>query len=102
VVLRGVCAVLFGLGAFVRRGITLAALVILYGAYALADGVPAVGAAMAGRRSGALPWGELLAGLAAIAAAVVTFRWPGPGSVVRVDLGESVPGVGRDRKTGGQ
>ena len=93
---------LLGLGAFVRRAITLVALAILYGAYALAAGVPAVGAAMTGRRSGAVPWGVLLSGLAAIAATVVTFRRPGPRSGVRVDLGKSVPGVGQDRRTGGQ
>jgi len=77
VVLRGVCAVLFGLCAFVWPGITLGALVILYGAYALADGVLAVLAAVTSRRSGEFPWGLLLAGLAAIAAGVVTFLWPG-------------------------
>lgn len=77
VVLRGVCAVLFGLGAFAWPGITLAVLVLLYGAYALADGVLAVVAALAGRQPGGFPWGMLLAGLAAIAAGVVTFLWPG-------------------------
>ena len=42
VVLRGVCAILFGLAAFAWPGITLAVLILLYGAYALADGVLAV------------------------------------------------------------
>jgi uncharacterized membrane protein HdeD (DUF308 family) len=36
-VLRGVCAVLFGVGAFVWPGITLALLILFYGAYALVE-----------------------------------------------------------------
>jgi len=38
IVLRGVVAVLFGVLAIAWPGITLAALVIVWGAYALADG----------------------------------------------------------------
>jgi uncharacterized membrane protein HdeD (DUF308 family) len=77
IVLRGVAAVIFGLGAFLWPGITLAALVLLYGAYALVEGVLAVAAAVAGRRAGAFPWGMLLTGIAGIAAGILTFLWPG-------------------------
>jgi uncharacterized membrane protein HdeD (DUF308 family) len=77
ILLRGVCAVLFGLGAFVWPGVTLAVLVLLYGAYALVDGVLAVAWALIGRRPGAFPWGVLLAGLGGIAIGVLTFLWPG-------------------------
>ena len=77
IVLRGVCAVLFGIGAFVWPGITLAALVLLYGAYALVEGVLAVAAALAGRRPGTFPWGVLLAGLVAIVVGVLTILMPG-------------------------
>ena len=42
IVLRGVAGVLFGVLAFVWPGLTLAALVIVWGAYALADGVLAL------------------------------------------------------------
>jgi uncharacterized membrane protein HdeD (DUF308 family) len=77
IVLRGVAAVLFGLGAFLWPGLTLAALVLLYGAYALADGILAVAWAIVNRRAGSFPWGMLLAGLASIVVGVLTFLWPG-------------------------
>ena len=77
IVLRGVCAVLFGLGAFAWPGITLAVLVLLYGAYALIEGVLAVAWALMGRHEGPFPWGVLLAGLAGVAVGVVTFLYPG-------------------------
>lgn len=70
--LRGVCAVLFGLMAFAWPGLTLAALVLLYGAYALTDGVFAI---VVGVRGGL--GGLILVGLLGIAAGVVTFFWPG-------------------------
>ena len=77
ILLRGICAVLFGLAAFMWSGVTLAVLVLLYGAYALADGVLAVLWALVKRPSGAFPWGVFLAGLAGIAFGVMTFLWPG-------------------------
>jgi uncharacterized membrane protein HdeD (DUF308 family) len=77
IVLRGLCAVLFGVGAFAWPGITLAVLVLLYGAYALVEGVLAVAWALVGRHAGAFPWGVLLAGLAGMAIGVVTFMSPG-------------------------
>src|SRR5262245_61148798 len=46
--LRGICAILFGVLTFVWPGITLLTLVLLYGAYALADGVLALAEAVMG------------------------------------------------------
>jgi uncharacterized membrane protein HdeD (DUF308 family) len=77
IVLRGVCAILFGLCAFFWPGITLAVLVLFYGAFALADGILAVIWSFVGRREGAFPWGMLLAGLLGIVVGVMTFIWPG-------------------------
>lgn len=77
IALRGVFAVLFGLGAFLWPGITLAVLVLFYGAYLIVDGILAVVWAIARRRGGAFPWGMFLAGLASIGAGLVTFLWPG-------------------------
>jgi uncharacterized membrane protein HdeD (DUF308 family) len=77
-VLRGVLAILFGLGTLVMPGITLAALILLYAIYALGDGIVAAIAAFTQRRQGeAFPWSVLLIGLVSIAAGVVTFMYPG-------------------------
>lgn len=86
IVLRGLCAVLFGVGAFAWPGITLAVLISLYGAYALVEGVLGVAGAMMGRREGAFPWGVLLAGLAGIAIGMITFMSPGVTAIALVYL----------------
>jgi uncharacterized membrane protein HdeD (DUF308 family) len=77
VVLRGVAAVFFGVLAFAWPGITLAILVIVWGAYALADGVLALVAAYRVRDQGKPFWSVVIVGLLGIAAGIVTFVWPG-------------------------
>ena len=77
IVLRGVAAVLFGVLAFLWPGITLAALVIVWGAYALADGVLSLIAAYRVRDRGKPFWALVIVGLLGIAAGIVTFIWPG-------------------------
>jgi len=76
IVLRGVVAVLFGVLAIAWPSITLAALVIVWGAYALADGVLALIAAWRVRDQGRPFWSLLIVGLLGIGAGVVTFLWP--------------------------
>jgi uncharacterized membrane protein HdeD (DUF308 family) len=74
--LRGVAGILFGIITFVWPGISLAALVFLWGAYAFADGVLAIVTAV--RRRGADRWWLLLLqGIVGIGAGVVTWLWPG-------------------------
>jgi uncharacterized membrane protein HdeD (DUF308 family) len=77
VVLRGVMGILFGLVTFVAPGISLAALVLVFGAYALVDGVLAIVSAIRRRGASDRWWVLLLAGLAGVAAGVVTLVWPG-------------------------
>jgi len=75
-VIRGVVALIVGIVAFVWPGITLAALVILFGAYALIDGVVSfIGAWKASRAHER--WGVLvLEGIAGIVASAVAILWP--------------------------
>lgn len=75
--LRGLLGVLFGLVAFVMPLPTLVALVWLFGAYALLDGVFSLAAAWR-RRPGDPPWWALLlSGVAGVAAGIISFVWPG-------------------------
>ena len=76
-VLRGCFDVLFGITAFVWPGITLAVLVLLYGAFALIDGSFAIAAVLVGRTRGMPSWALLVEGLAGIAVGAITFFWPG-------------------------
>jgi uncharacterized membrane protein HdeD (DUF308 family) len=79
---RGVLAIIFGLIALLYPGIALLALIYVFGAYALLDGVLAVVVAIQERRS--LPrWGWLLVeGLAGIILGILAFAWPGATALV--------------------
>jgi uncharacterized membrane protein HdeD (DUF308 family) len=74
--LRGVTAILFAILAIFWPGITATALVLLFGIYALIDGIFALLAALRERqrhgRSGAL----LLEGILDILIAILAFAWP--------------------------
>ena len=73
---RGIASILFGIIAFAWPGITLAVLVLLFGAYAFVDGVSALVVAV---QRGARPhrWLLVIDGLFGVAAGVVTLFWPG-------------------------
>jgi uncharacterized membrane protein HdeD (DUF308 family) len=74
--LRGMVAALFGLAALVWPGVTLTALVLLFGAYALADGLLALSVSLPDRREFEHGWALLLKGLAGIAFGVLIYPWP--------------------------
>ncbi len=73
--LRGIAGIVFGVIAFVWPGITLASLVLLFGAYALVDGVIHLVATFR-RRVSEPRWLLALEGIVGIAAGILTFRWP--------------------------
>ena len=77
IALRGLAGIIFGIITFIAPGITLAVLVLLFGAYAFADGVLAIVSAV--RRRGTTDrWGMLLLeGIVGVAAGLVTLFWPG-------------------------
>ena len=74
--LRGVLGILFGIGAFVWPGLTLAALILVFGAYAFVDGIFAVVAGIDMRRQMDHWWLLVLEGAAGIILGVLTFRSP--------------------------
>jgi len=71
--LRGLVAVLFVLLTFLLPGITLATLVLLFGAYALADGIFNV---IAFFKVASHQWALLIEGVIGVIAGVLTFAWP--------------------------
>ena len=85
-VLRGLVAIVVGIIALALPGITLGALVILFGAYSLIDGIAAVMAAYRSSRTGER-WGVLLfEGVAGIITAAVAFLWPAITALVLIYL----------------
>jgi uncharacterized membrane protein HdeD (DUF308 family) len=78
--LRGLVAVLFGIAALMLPGVMLWALVALFGAYALVDGIFALISAFrreARREVRGERWGPLLfEGVIGILIGVLTFIWP--------------------------
>ena len=73
---RGLAAIAFGIMTFVMAGITLAVLVMLFGAYAVFDGAVAVWAALGSRKNNPSWWMLLLAGLVGIGLGLLTFVTP--------------------------
>jgi uncharacterized membrane protein HdeD (DUF308 family) len=75
IALRGLAAVLFGILAFVWPGMTLAVLVLLFGAYALVDGILGILAAFRGDTQHR--WALALEGVVSVLAGLAAFAWPG-------------------------
>ena len=78
--LRGIAAIVLGILAFALPGMTLAVLVLLFGAYALVDGVLAVIAAF--RADAQHRLAMAVEGVVSILAGVVAFVWPGIAALV--------------------
>jgi uncharacterized membrane protein HdeD (DUF308 family) len=75
--IRGVLGIVFGLIAIFLPGVTMLSLVLVFSAYALADGVFAIMASVRAMRQHER-WGFLLLeGIVNIVAAAIAFLWPG-------------------------
>ena len=81
--LRGIAAIAFGLLAFSWPGLTLLTLVLMWGIYAIADGILALWAAIASKGGEIAPrWWLAVVGIAGILAGALAFVWPGMTALV--------------------
>ncbi len=76
VTLRGVLAILFGILAFVWPAITLLTLIVIFGAYAIVDGVVAIVTGLMHTKDSPRWWIFLLEGLIDIAVGVIALILP--------------------------
>jgi len=75
--LRGLVAIAFGVLAWLQPGISLATLVLLFGAYTMADGILGIWIAITGRQENEHWWVLLLGGLLGTGIGILTFLAPG-------------------------
>jgi uncharacterized membrane protein HdeD (DUF308 family) len=76
-VIRGIAAIVFGVIAFLYPGLTIAVLVLLFGAWVLVDGVFRIVGAI-GHRASDSDWGfNLIIGILGIIIGFLTFHAPG-------------------------
>ena len=80
--MRGVAAVIFGLLTVMNPGITLAVLILFFGAFSLIDGILAVIAAIRNRKAESHWVTLLIGGIAGIIIGVCTFLAPGISAIV--------------------
>lgn len=74
--IRGILAVLFGIIATTWPGLTLAMLIIFFGAFALIHGLMTVFGSIMGRRQAEDWWIVLLEGIIGVVIGIMTFAWP--------------------------
>lgn len=86
-VLRGVLAIIFGVFAFLLPDLTLAALVLLFGAYAIVDGGFAIWAVIVGEvPRGDRWWSLLIEGMLGIVAGLIALLLPAITAIALVYL----------------
>jgi uncharacterized membrane protein HdeD (DUF308 family) len=83
-VLRGVLAILFGVSAFIWPGITLLTLIVLFGVYAIFDGLVALWTGLSRTKESPRWWTFLLEGLLGIGAGIAALVWPGLATLVLI------------------
>jgi uncharacterized membrane protein HdeD (DUF308 family) len=74
--LRGVIAIVFGIAVFAQPEISLKTLILLFGVFALADGIANMSSAIGGQEDDENWWVLLVAGLCGIGVGVLTFFNP--------------------------
>jgi uncharacterized membrane protein HdeD (DUF308 family) len=77
VLLRGIAAIVFGILAFGWPGITLLALMLLFGVYAVMDGVAAIAFGFSGRAEHGTIWPLVAIGALGVLAGLIAILMPG-------------------------
>jgi len=85
-VVRGLVAIAFGILALTQPEQTLLALVLVFGIYALVDGIFAIIFGLASMRHFDRWWAVLLQGIAGVIIGLLTFFWPGITALVLLYL----------------
>lgn len=109
VLVRGVFTILFGALAVFWPGITVLALVILFGAYAVVDGMTAI---VMGARRHSGRWVLVFVGFLGVIAGIIALVWPGISALallyviafwaIVTGVGSIVSGFGLTRDAGGR
>src|SRR5262249_23942650 len=84
--LRGLVAILFALIAFFWPGLTATALVLIFGAYAMLDGIFALVAALPAARRHARSGSLLVEGILNVLIGVIIFLWPAAALIALIYL----------------
>lgn len=84
VVLRGVLAVLFGLATFLWPGLSWLVLILMFGVYAIVDGIFAITAGVMGSKYSQRWWVFLLEGIISLAAGIIVVMRPGLTSLILI------------------
>jgi uncharacterized membrane protein HdeD (DUF308 family) len=77
IAIRGAIAVIFGILALIWPGLTVLTLIIFFGAFAIVDGVFAIGSAIRRAERRVEWWPELIEGVLGIIIGLIAFIWPG-------------------------
>src|SRR5713226_2602548 len=85
-VLRGILAIIFGLIALIFPGIALLAIIYVFAAYALIDGITAMVVSIQTRNSSSRWWVLLLEGLVGVVIGSLVFVWRGVTALVLLYL----------------
>jgi len=85
-VLRGAVAIIFGILAYLMPGLTLQALVLVFGAYAVVDGAFAIASGIRSDRERGRDWLLVLGGVAGIIAGVLAWILPGMTALVLITI----------------
>lgn len=86
VVIRGVLAIIFGLIALLSPGIALLAIIFVFAAYAIVDGIVALVVGFQEHNRNNRWWLLVLEGVAGIIVGILAFSWPGITSLVLLYL----------------